>query len=311
MNVIVKSALECWGLSGADHSLIAARENAVYKVTTPNGPVALRLHRQGYRTDAELWSELAWMEALADGGISVPSPIASISGEMLCQIDGVQVDVLTWLSGSTLESVIATLALTDRASLLFKLGKEMAKLHNVSDAWKPPEGFIRCIWDRNGFLGDAPVWGKFWDDLALQPNDRQLFLELRNKATRDLTLLENDLDYGLIHADLVTANVMVANDVLHLIDFDDGGFGFRIFDVATTLLKFREDSDFQSLKKNLTEGYRSIRSLDFVALDLFMALRAATYVGWNIARIEEDGARDRIARIMRNARNLAESYVSR
>ena len=34
--------------------------------------------------------------------------------------------------------------------------------------------------------------------------------------------------------DLVRENVMVDGDKLQLIDFDDGGFGFNLYDLATT-----------------------------------------------------------------------------
>ena len=58
--------LAAWGLAGAPCRLVAQRENRVYRVETPDGARALRLHRAGYRSPAELKSELDWMAALAD-----------------------------------------------------------------------------------------------------------------------------------------------------------------------------------------------------------------------------------------------------
>ena len=307
MNAIVDQALNLWGMAGAKYHLAAARENQVFQVTTDNNTFAFRLHRQHYRTDVALWSELKWMEAADKGGIRVPAPIPSISGEFLQIIDGIQVDVLTWLSGSTVGELLNR---SDRSDLFFGIGREMARLHQVSDAWNPPKGFDRCAWNRDGLLGEAPLWGRFWDSPALSLEDRQLFRDLRESATADLAELECNLDYGLIHADLVSANIMVDGEQLKLIDFDDGGFGFRLFDIATALLKHRGEDNYPTLQAALIDGYTSVRAIELAALDLFLTLRAATYVGWNITRMYEDGAEERSDRFISTTRQLAQDYLA-
>jgi Ser/Thr protein kinase RdoA (MazF antagonist) len=307
MNVVVEQALNLWGMGDAEYTLIAARENAVYKITTVTETYALRLHRKGYRTDAELNSELQWMHAVSCDGIKVPSPIPSASGTLLHGIDGVQVDVLTWLSGSTMDQTLN--GPLDRADLFERLGTNMARLHNVSDAWPLPDGFTRCAWNRDGLLGDAPLWDCFWENPGLTPEDRALFLAMRNKANIELTCLERTLDYGLIHADLVAANVMVDDGDIHFIDFDDGGFGFRLFEIATALLKHLDAPDYPTLRTALIRGYTSVRPIDLSALDLFMMLRAATYVGWNITRLDENGAAGRNARFINTTKRLATAYL--
>ena len=93
----VEKALAHWGLEDAKWSLVAARENHVFQVDHPAGRNALRLHRPGYRSDAELRSELAWLEAVGRGGLSVPRPVASASGPLLLDVDGFQVDLVSWL----------------------------------------------------------------------------------------------------------------------------------------------------------------------------------------------------------------------
>jgi Ser/Thr protein kinase RdoA (MazF antagonist) len=97
---------------------------------------------------------------------------------------------------------------------------------------------------------------------------------------------------------------------LYLIDFDDGGFGFRLFDIATALLKFIDEPDFMKLKEALITGYKTVRPIDIAALDLFMVSRAATYVGWNISRLSEDGAVERNARFIATTRSLAQSFLT-
>ncbi|WP_369952760.1 phosphotransferase enzyme family protein [Sedimentitalea sp. XS_ASV28] len=293
-------------MQGAEITFIAARENRVYRVEHAGRQYALRLHRQGYRSDAELRSELDWMAAVARGGLVVPAPFPSDSGALLHVIQGVQVDMLSWLPGRPLGDMGHV---PDRPGLFRALGRDMARLHEVSDAWPRPDGFVRCNWDRAGLLGEAPLWDRFWENPDLSDQDRTLFETLRKDADATLKHLENDLDYGLIHADLVVTNVMTDGTQVAFIDFDDGGFGFRLFELATALLRQMSEPDYAALRDALIGGYRSVRAIDTTPLDLFLVLRAMTYVGWNITRMDEDGGKARNARFISTARTLAETYL--
>lgn len=311
MNDLVEKALTQWGFDGAAYELVAERENRVFRVDHGGVTYALRLHRPGYCSEAELRSELQWMDAVGAGGLYVPAPVLSRKGVFLHMIDGVAVDVLSWLEGRPLGKTGVPLELDDREAKFRAIGREMARLHEISDSWTPPEGFTRRHWDRDGLLGDAPAWGRFWDNPTLSSDDRALLLRFRTVATYDLTAREAGLDYGLIHADLVRENVMVDGDKVQLIDFDDSGFGFRLFDIATTLLRNRTEADYEAMVSALLNGYLSVRGLDLAALDLFIALRACTYVGWIISRMHEEGATVRNARFVATARELTKAYISR
>ena len=94
VNKIAQIALTFWNRQGARLQLIAARENHVYRVTGPQGDMALRLHRAGLRSQDELISELSWMAAMVDAGLNLPSPIAQINGSYFAQVEGVFIDAL-------------------------------------------------------------------------------------------------------------------------------------------------------------------------------------------------------------------------
>ncbi|SDX90386.1 phosphotransferase enzyme family protein [Citreimonas salinaria] len=309
MSDVVDKALSLWGMAGAHNRLIAARENSVFRVDHGGVSFALRLHRQGYRSDAELWSELEWMAAVAQGGLLVPSPVRSASGHLLEDVSGVQVDMLSWLPGQPLGESGLLDDPQARRDVFSRIGHEMARLHAISDKWKAPEGFTRCAWDRDGLLGADPLWGRFWDNPALSEGERTLFRRVRDEADRRLESIEDGLDYGLIHADLVRENVMVDGSRVQLIDFDDSGYGFRLFDLATTLVKFTDAPDYPALRHALVEGYRSQRGIDTTHLDFFVLLRALTYVGWIIDRMHEGGASERNTRYLGAARALADQVL--
>jgi Ser/Thr protein kinase RdoA (MazF antagonist) len=128
---------------------------------------------------------------------------------------------------------------------------------------------------------------------------------LLQRIARDLP---DSLDYGLIHADLVRENVLVNGDDVELIDFDDAGYGWRMFDIATALFKNRAEPHFARIQSALIAGYRSRRSLadrDLETLPLFMVLRAVTYIGWIGERPDAPDAGPRMRRYVSDALALA------
>ncbi|MGO4908834.1 phosphotransferase enzyme family protein [Pseudorhodobacter sp. W20_MBD10_FR17] len=292
-DAIVKSALNHWGFQGTSCHLIAARENYVYRVDTQTRPVALRLHRPGLRSQAELISELEWMAVLARGGISVPAPIPSLDGSIFAQFDDTFVDVVTWLEGDAL-----TQSPTPQA--YHGLGKTMARCHEITNAWTPPSHFTRPLWDADGLVGDAPLWGPFWENPTLSPAQKTRLEAFRDQARNVLN--EGTFDVGLIHADLVPENVLTCGDTLRLIDFDDGGFGYRLFDLATVTHRSRRNDPTGALARAVVDGYKTERDIDLTHLPLFEALRACTYIGWITPRLSEDGAP------ARNNRFIAEAF---
>jgi len=309
MRKIIEQALHLWAIEGSDYTLAAARENAVYRIQTDTRMVALRLHRQGYRTNHELQSELQWMAALSKSGIRVPDPVKSANGNYLHLVENIQVDVLDWLNGSTVSALLDELNLSERTNLFRNIGVEMAKLHEACDRWETPQDFSRWSWDRPGLLGAAPVWDRFWENPRLSNSERHLLETFREKADAHLAEIGNELDYGLIHADLVPDNMMVDGGNIQLLDFDDGGYGYRIFEIATALLKHRNTVAFEALSGALIDGYTSIRFINLEHLELFMALRATTYVGWNISRMKEDTNFKRNERFIKTAAELSQNYL--
>lgn len=303
----VAEALALWGLPADDCTFVAGRENRVWRVRTPGGDHALRLRRPGYRDEAELRSELDWLAALDRAGLQVPRPLPSRSGRLLERLREGFADVLGWLPGRPLGQSRRPLELADRQGTFRALGAGIARLHLACDAWTPPPGFRRCRWDAEGLVGEAPVWGRFWDNPTLDNPTRDLFLRLRD-AARD-RLAGAAPDFGLIHADLVRENLLLDGATIRLIDFDDGGFGYRQFDLATVLLKSMDEPDYPALRAALIAGYHDRRSLDLSHLDLFIALRALTYVGWIVPRMAEPGGTERNARFVAEARALCAGWL--
>jgi Ser/Thr protein kinase RdoA (MazF antagonist) len=314
-------ALGHWNLGGQTPQLLKVRENAVFRILLANGePAALRLHRQGYHDENTLASELAWMAALRRANLPVPAPVESWNGQLIVALPktqdfGVQhADIVSWMHGSPLGQSGVPLAFSrERLLTIFlSLGETMARMHTASDAWSPPQSFSRPSWDADGFLGEQPLWGRFWDCQGLSQDQAQRLGDLRQSLRTRIEALPA-LDYGLIHADLVRENVLVEGDRIEMIDFDDGGHGWRMFDIATALFRNRQEPHYAAIKTALIQGYRTVRPLPdsaLATLPLFMVLRSVTYIGWIGERSTMPDAADRLRRYVTDALNLAEALSS-
>ncbi len=324
MGELASAALAHWGLQGSTLSLIKYRENAVFKVTTSEQELfALRIHRYAYHTDAELRSELQWMSALNDEGILVPSLVPTASGEpfVVLQAGGVpeprQIDIFEWVDGKQLGAVEES---TDNIDALISayrtIGNLMAKLHTQALEWLMPEDFTRHAWDVDGLVGEQPFWGPFWQLESLSSEQRALLLEARDVVYRDLTAYQADSKnadrYSMIHADCVAENVMVDGEQVRLIDFDDAGFGWHLFDIATVLYFDIDEDHFTAARDALIAGYQEIRDLprsQIDALPLFYLARGFTYLGWVHTRSETQTAKELTPMLVEKACNRAREYM--
>ena len=300
--------------------LFMHRENTVFKVETTVGPAALRIHRIGYHDRNAIKSEMLWMAHLARSGLNIPAPILNSDKSYIAEIplDGQTriVDLLTWLTGDPLGKSDAPLAFgaAELRMIFYNLGSEIAKLHIATDAWSIPANFKRHAWDREGFLGKRPFWGTFWNVTGLTQVHRVILRQARAMASSQLDALRaNGADYGLIHADFVRQNILVSGTDIRIIDFDDSGWGFRMFDLATALVKNRDEPDYAELKQALFAGYRMKRTLterDESTLDLFLALRDFAHLGWADARRTEPGMAARLPAIRSAALDAAKAYLA-
>lgn len=308
-DLIAIQAAALWDIPADAVSLVARRENTVYRAHKDGADYALRLHRPGYRTHAELLSELQWMEVLAQNGLAVPLPAPSTNGNLIEFLGDTPLSLLAWMSGAP-SGAGGRLDCENPLGFAQTLGRSMARLHDISDGWSLPNGFTRPAWDLDGLLGDAPLWGPFWENPDLTPDQAGVLLRTRDKARKTLACMAPDLDFGLIHADIITENVLIDGDAVSLIDFDDGGWGFRMFELATFLMRFLDQPTYPALRQALLKGYEKRSQIDPEVLDFFILLRALTYPGWIIPRRDEPGGQERSIRAVRTALPLAQRFLN-
>lgn len=322
--VLAREGLAAWNIdTDSELELIKYRENAVYQLRTSAGECfALRVHRAGYHSDAALRSELQWMTALNQAGLRTPQSIATTEGDFFTCVDNIadglryQVDLLSWITGKPLGNIESgpegdTVML---AGNYRKAGAIAAQLHNLSSDWKKPEAFTRHAWDIDGCFSADAQWGRFQDLDALEEGQRQTLFAARDKLIALLQDLGTGPEvYGLIHCDFLPENLLVSGDDIYLIDFDDAGYGWYLFEIATSMFFLLDKPYFDEVLDAFITGYRSERTLSdehLALLPAFFMLRAMVYLGWAHTRRNTDTAKELTPIVIGAAMNMAEEFLA-
>lgn len=297
---LARRALPSFGI-GADAAIdfVKHRENVVFRVSDDQGSYALRIHRHGHRTDAEVRTENAYMVALREAGLSVPEVVPSLAGELFAMVPdahgvGHHVDVQRWVEDSApLGDVGDAWQGQDAPEVqaFAQLGELCAGLHIASRRLGLIPGYSRQAWDADGLAGQAPLWGDP-RRLATTEADRAVIEEALSGIRATLTNLGAGPDvYGVIHSDFTPENVLTAHGRLTLIDFDDLGEGWWLFDLATVLFWYHRHPRAREYRNALLGAYErhsAIPEQAREALDALILARGLTYLGWAADRPEED-----------------------
>jgi Ser/Thr protein kinase RdoA (MazF antagonist) len=332
LGLIARSALAARGIGpDADVLLLNISENATYRVDDPatGERSVLRVHRPGYHSVDGIRSELTWIAALReDGVVSTPAVLPAPGGDLV--VPGVHPDgeVRQTVRFAWVEGVEPP---QDRLVEDFgTLGSVTARLHEHARGWRRPPGFTRFTWDYATSIGPAGHWGRWQDGMAVGPAELEVLGRLDAVLGRRLAAFGSGPDrFGLVHADMRLANLLVdpvakppaehgsANggaSPVHVIDFDDCGFGWFMYDLGSSLSFIEHDPAVPELIDAWVRGYRQVSPLsgeEEAELETFVLLRRLLLVAWIGSHADTDLAREMGAQFTAVSCDLAERYLSR
>ena len=298
--------------------LINLSENATYKVEAPDGRRwALRIHRDGYHSKAAIASELAWeMDLRASGVVTTPAPVKGRDGEIIQQLAHKRMPrprnivLFDWEAGA--EPGIGE----DLIEPFKVLGEVTARMHLHTRKWKRPEWFERLTWDFETSLGENnPHWGRWRDGMGVDAEKARLFGRTVERIGQRLARYGKSHDqFGLIHCDLRLANLLIDGKAVKVIDFDDCGFGWYMYDAATPVSFYEHEPQVPSLIEAWKEGYRRASPLskeDEAEIPTFVMLRRLLLVAWIGSHKDTDLAKSMGLPYTEGTVGLCEDYLSK
>lgn len=269
--------LDLWReTAGGRSTLINLSENHTYRIDAPTGRSVLRLHRPGYQTAGSIESELAWLEALRrDTDLPVVRPLPGSDGKLLQRMGGRFAVLFAFEEGR--EPVAGDVA------LFRTIGAFAAKAHLHAGGWQPPGGFSRPTWSAATMLEPDGLWGD-WRQAPFVGPLRDVLDDLAVRLHDVLAAYGQSADrFGLIHADMRLANLLVDGPRTTLLDFDDCGFGWFMYDLGSALSFIDMEPGAEALRAAWLEGYTALRPLsaaDLAIVDAMILLRRMVLLAW-------------------------------
>ncbi len=272
-------------------------------------------HRLIYHNEPSIASEVMWLRALRQGSdIEAPDPIPDRQGRFVQILEAPELDrprcatMFNFLEGvePDPDTLMAGFA---------QLGEITARMHRHARSWTPPAEFARHSWTPDLIFSNQVSWGHWQEGMDVDADARVVLGRMADVIARRLGKLPRDKErFGLIHADLRLANILVEGDRAKVIDFDDCGSSFYLYDLATALSLLQERPDAPELTATWLEGYRRVASIppDIEAeIPSFNMLRRLAELAWfgrcrGIEFFDELGPAHTAATIQ-----LADDYLTR
>ncbi|MDR3470218.1 MAG: phosphotransferase [Devosia sp.] len=315
----VNACLGLWSETeegAATATLISVSENHTFRIDRSAGePLILRVHRPGYQSDASIDSELEWLQALGtETVLSVARPLPGRDGRLLQVLrppDGRPRRAVLF----AFEAGIEPQPTDDLGALFATLGRLAAIAHDHAERFSPSATFSRQVWTAAAILDGSGPWG----DWRAAPNAGgtagHTLEALATRLRRDLAVYGTGRHrFGLIHADMRLANLLVDGERVTLIDFDDCGFCWFMYDFAAAISFFEDSPVVPELRRRWLEGYAAVRTLeaaDIAILDTMVLLRRMALLAFIGSHGETELAKAHAADFARITAELAGTYLAR
>ncbi|MFA5708040.1 phosphotransferase enzyme family protein [Mycolicibacterium sp.] len=301
---------------GSELRLVNRSENTVFGLADAGGGETLmvRVHRHGYHERQQIESELDWLAAIRrDGVVAVPEVRAARDGTRVVTVDGVDerprhVVCFEVVPGAHPDENL----LTDTD--FRDLGRITAALHEHARTWRRPPGFDRFAWDWESCLGRRPRWGRWQDSVGVGSDQRRLLGRAQDLLERRLRDYGDGGDrFGLVHADLRLANLLVHDGDITAIDFDDCGFGWFFYDFGAAVSFIEDDPALPEWQHAWLAGYReagAVTGADEGMLASFVLLRRLKLLAWMGTHRHALESQTKLTTYAEGSCELAERYLT-
>jgi Ser/Thr protein kinase RdoA (MazF antagonist) len=285
-------ALEQYALDVETLPLAGWYTNLLFRVQTRGGPAyMLRICAPGWRTEIDLRSEVAWLNALAqETDIGAPQPLATRAGEYLpaVSVEGVPGSyfclVMSWIPGTPLGKHLSE-------ENMHKMGVLFTRMHAYGETFIHPAEFTTRRMDQVLARGEADVLFTPEHVQAFTPHSREIFEQTRQRVEEAYAKRYGSSQRPIvIHHDLWHDNINMHRGRLYPLDFEDTTWGFPVQDIAMAMQDLMMDVEperYEPLLAAFRGGYEQSRAWPEAyegEMDIFRAGRmlwtANHYAGW-------------------------------
>lgn len=234
-------------------------ENRVYEVELEDRTrIVAKFYRPGRWSTAQILEEHQFLRDLEEAEVPVCPPLKLPNGGTLDEIDGTAYCLFPRKGGRAPDE--------PDDELLLRLGMLTARIHNVGSSRKA-EHRLRL----NGDEFIRKNVAVFREKNALPPRLASRYERAAEYIQKSVDMYLATTEVHRIHGDLHHGNLLLRDDVLCVIDFDDMVIGPAVQDFW--LLVPGRDVESRMQREVFLEGYTQLRSFDRRSLALIEPLR--------------------------------------
>ncbi|MPQ42231.1 CotS family spore coat protein [Clostridium tarantellae] len=271
LNFIAKNnILPLYGLKNSSIEQIKIKNTdkhrAVFKVSSQNKNYCLK---KVYYSESDLLFVYSTMEWLFRNGIKLPRLLPSLNNNRYIKNNDFLFILTPWIEGDKCDF--------DNLQNIYSSSITLATLHNAAKNFKPIEGsnikegyenlyisisthFLKILQCYNSAIKRKDSFSKiFLDQFPLN------FNLAKHSSYIASTINFDKLSKSLCHGDYVNKNILIINNEVWIIDFDNCCFKYSINDLCYFLRRLLRRNytawDFE-VAKNCIEKYNSIRPIN-------------------------------------------------
>ena len=279
----------------------------------------LRISRPELCGRDALDAEILWIKELDKHAppFMLPQPIAGTDGGVVQKIvlpDGgtYLCTMFAYLHGRPLSDHEESQLVSD----FRKLGEVTALMHQNALQWNGSETLARPVLDCSVLLGSQNLYTlRAGCETVKLPNDALALFDKTGSVIRRRLFKfgKSGARFGLIHSELSLSNIICYKNRFAVTHFDRCGFGWFLYDFASSVSYMEDHPLLPSLTTAWLEGYRMQRNIsneESAELPTFVMLRRLELLGRLVRYRDPVASKGFTADFIEKTAALAERYLS-
>lgn len=268
---IIDGILAEYGTSFDKVELVGNHQSCVYKAKLNGNNIYIRITLGIHRKRSEILAELEIIAYLRKHNFDVVESIRTVNGALIYSVtfNGIEYHSVAFTEAEGLGVGVYPWSI----QVPFRVGVMIGTLHNLLSSIVLKVD--RKEWYDNIFLVEAKSYLPKGHDEILKVID-EIVDEIR-------ALPYDDVNYGLIHGDILAPNYHMTDDKITLFDFDELSYCWYVNDIAINIfyssLGWKGTVDVEDTIESYLEmikGYKTVRNIDefwISKIPLFLKLR--------------------------------------
>lgn len=298
-----RQILDVYALSDIQLAWLAHTHHVVLRVTAAPGDFILRLSRESVLSREALSGEIQWLKLIRQyTSLAVPHAVENNQGEAISTYDDadpIHAVLFRYLEG------VSYPAEAFAPKQMQEVGVFLARLHELSSKHPDETAALRSLRPRldwEGLFGAGSVYDPGDGASIFTAEQRNIFAQVGERirsAMEDLAASPGAM--GMIHADLLSKNILFRTGEVCALDFEYCGWGFYLYDLAPLLWQLRHRPGYAALEDAMWEGYTSARSLrveERTLLETFIVARHLASCRWIAGNLDNPAVGPKARRIL-------------